>query len=98
MKIKVHSVNSALNPNGEVRIGVTFTQDCPIPRVSELSPGKTTIQIEPGRQLPIPQTPRENRMVIFFEEKEWNKLKKKPNVGDEYTVNYEDDGKIVLSP
>ncbi len=68
MKVKVHSVNSVLSPDGEVRIGVTFTQDYIIPQVTEKKPGKTTIQITPGVHAPLPKTPRENRLVIFFNE------------------------------
>ncbi len=99
MKIIVHSVGSALNPNGEIRIGVAFTTDCLLPpKITEKKPGATTIQIIPGIQTPLPQSPRENRATFFFTEEEWKKLKKKPNVGDEYTLSFGDDNSIILKP
>jgi hypothetical protein len=95
-KVRVFAVQNALSPNGERRISVVMTLECPIPRITTEKLGATTISITPGMHTPIPQTPMENKVVIFFTEEEWSGMRNKPNVDDEYQFNIDNDGGITL--
>ncbi len=45
---------------------------------------------------PIPQVPLENKVILFFTGEEWEKIKNKPNVDDEYLFNINENGEINL--
>jgi hypothetical protein len=95
-KIRVLSVQSILSPGGERRISVVLGLECPIPVVTEKKPAATSITITPGMHTPIPQIPLENKVILFFTEEEWKKIKNRLSVDDEYKFDINENGEINL--
>ena len=95
-KIRVLSVQNALSPSGERRISVVLGLECQVPIVTEKKLVATSITISPGMHTPIPQVPLENKVILFFTGEEWEKIKNKPNVDDEYLFNINENGEINL--
>lgn len=79
--MRVMAVNPASRPDGSSAVAITF--GVPIGPIKVEKKGEVTVNFSvPGQ----PKSTHENRVVIFFTEKEWDHLEVKPTYGQEYLL------------